>query len=95
MLACSKMRLTPSIQLTVSDLPPRCPPISDEEFSLLMNGEGLNQEKHKAAADYALPIILNRSKSRSLERSVNEGFDHAAKQLGIKRARGHSQGKDG
>lgn len=58
--------------------------ISEEEFSSLMNGEGFDQEKHKAAADYALPIILNRSTSRSLERSVKEGFDHAAKQLGIK-----------
>jgi len=60
------------------------PQISEEEFSALMNGEGFDQEKHKAAADYALPIILNRSTSRSLERSVKEGFDHAAKQLGIK-----------
>lgn len=58
--------------------------ISEDEFSSLMNGEGFDQEKHKAAADYALPIILNRSTSRSLERSVKEGFDHAAKQLGIK-----------
>lgn len=60
------------------------PQISEEEFSSLMSGEGFDQEKHKAAADYALPIILNRSTSRSLERSVKEGFDHAAKQLGIK-----------
>lgn len=60
------------------------PQISEEEFSALMNGEGFDQEKHKAAADYALPIILNRSTSRSLERSVKEGFDHAVKQLGIK-----------
>jgi hypothetical protein len=60
------------------------PQISEEEFSALMNGEGFDQEKHKAAADYALPIIMNRSTSRSLERSVKEGFHHAAKQLGIK-----------
>lgn len=60
------------------------PQISEEEFSALMNGDGFDQEKHKAAADYALPIILNRSTSRSLERSVKEGFHHAAKQLGIK-----------
>lgn len=58
--------------------------VSEEEILSLMNGEGFDQEKHKAAADYALPIILNRSTSRSLERSVKEGFHHAAKQLGIK-----------
>ncbi|MHC6051529.1 HNH endonuclease [Ralstonia solanacearum] len=58
--------------------------VSEEEFSSLMKGNGFDQEKHKAAADYALPIILDRSRSRSLERSVKEGFDHAAKQLGIK-----------
>ncbi len=58
--------------------------ISDEEFLSLMRGEGFDQEKHKAAADYALPIILNRSTSRSLDRSVKEGFHHAAKSLGIK-----------
>lgn len=58
--------------------------VSEEEILSLMNGEGFDQEKHKAAADYALPIILNRSMSRSLERSVKEGFHHAAKQLGIK-----------
>jgi hypothetical protein len=58
--------------------------VSEEEFSLLMRGEGFDQEKHKAAADYALPIILARGQSRALERAVKEGFDHAAKSLGIK-----------
>lgn len=59
------------------------PQISEEEFSALMDGEGVDQEKHKAAADYALPIILGRGQSRTLERTVKEGFEHAAKQLGI------------
>ncbi|WP_051390881.1 HNH endonuclease [Paraburkholderia mimosarum] len=60
------------------------PQISEKEFSSLMKGEGFDQEKHKAAADYALPIILARGQSRALERAVKEGFDHAAKSLGIK-----------
>ena len=58
--------------------------VSEEEFSSLMKGDGFDHERHKEAADYALPIILDRSVSRSLERSVKEGFDHAAKKLGIK-----------
>lgn len=58
--------------------------ISEEEFLSMMNGEGFDQEKHKAAADYALPIILARGRSRALERTLKEGFDYAAKSLGIK-----------
>lgn len=57
--------------------------ISEEEFASLMRGEGFDQEKHRAAANYALPIILDRGRSRTLERTVKEGFEHAAKQLGI------------
>ena len=57
--------------------------ISEEEFASLMRGEGFDQEKHRAAADYALPIILDRRRSRTLEHTVKEGFEHAAKQLGI------------
>lgn len=48
-----------------------------------MNGDGFNQEKHKAAADYALPIIFDRVRRRALERTVKEGFEYAAKKLGI------------
>ncbi|MHA6860354.1 HNH endonuclease [Ralstonia pseudosolanacearum] len=58
--------------------------VSEEEFSLLMKGEGFDQEKHKAAADYAPPIIMERGRSRTLERTVKDGFHHAAKNLGIK-----------
>lgn len=58
--------------------------ISEAEFTALMAGEGFDQHKHKAAADYALPIIMDRGRSRTLERTVKEGFEHAAKQLGIK-----------
>jgi hypothetical protein len=58
--------------------------ISEEEFSSLTDGKGFDQEKHRAAADYALPIILERGRSRTLERTVREGFDYAAKNLGIK-----------
>jgi len=58
--------------------------IGDEEFSALMHGEGFDQEKHRAAADYALPIIMDRGRTRTLERTVKEGFHYAAKNLGIK-----------
>lgn len=58
--------------------------ISIDEFSLIFSGEGLNKENYKAAADYALPIILERGRTRTLDRIVREGLDHAAKQLGIK-----------
>jgi HNH endonuclease len=58
--------------------------INAEEFSLILSGDGLNQENFKAAADYAVPIILERGHSRTLDRIVREGCDHAAKQLGIK-----------
>ncbi|WAH57254.1 HNH endonuclease [Pseudomonas silvicola] len=58
--------------------------ISEAEFTALMVGQGLDVDKHKAAADYALPIILDRGRSRTLERTIKEAFEHAAKQLGIK-----------
>jgi hypothetical protein len=58
--------------------------ISEAEFTALMVGEGFDGKKHMAAADYALPIILDRGRSRTLERTVREGFEHAAKQLQIK-----------
>lgn len=57
--------------------------ITEEDFSLLMDGKGSDQEKHKAATDYALPIILKRGRERTLERVIKEGFEHATKNLGI------------
>lgn len=58
--------------------------VSAEELALIWSGGGYSHESYKAAADYALPIILKRGSSRTLDRTVKEGFDHAAKQLGIK-----------
>lgn len=58
--------------------------ISEAEFTALMAGDDFDAEKQKAAADYALPIILQRVRSRTLERTVKEGFVHAAKRLEIK-----------
>lgn len=58
--------------------------VSAEELALIWSGHGLNFDNYKAAADYALPIILERGRSRTLDRTVREGFDHAAKTLGIK-----------
>lgn len=58
--------------------------ISNEEFATIMRGEGFDQENHKAAADYAFPIIHARGRSRTIERAVREGFNYAAQKLGIK-----------
>jgi len=58
--------------------------VSAEELALIWSGGGYSHDSYKAAADYALPIILKRGSSRTLDRTVKEGFDHAAKQLGIK-----------
>ncbi|MFZ5583530.1 MAG: HNH endonuclease [Pseudomonadota bacterium] len=58
--------------------------ISVEELALIWSGNGWNHGNCMAAAGYALPIIMERGRSRALERAVKEGFDHAAKQLGIK-----------
>lgn len=58
--------------------------ISAEELTLIWSGDGLNNENHKAAADYALPIILKTDHSRALSNAVKEGFDYAAKKLNIK-----------
>lgn len=58
--------------------------VSAEELALIWSGGGYSHESYKAAADYALPIILKRGSSRTLDRTIKEGFDHAAKQLGIK-----------
>lgn len=58
--------------------------ISAEEFASIWSGNGLNFDNFKAAADYALPIVLERGRDRTLDRTIREGFDHAAKTLGIK-----------
>lgn len=58
--------------------------IGEVELAEIMAGRGFDQEKHKAAADYALPIILNRARSRTLEHFFRQGFEHAGKNLGIK-----------
>ena len=58
--------------------------VSAEELSLICSGEGLNFDNYKAAAEYALPIILERGRRRALDRFLKVGFDHAATTLGIK-----------
>lgn len=58
--------------------------IGEEELNEVMSGGGFDKEKHKAAADYALPIILDCARSRTLEHFVKQGFEHAGKNLGIK-----------
>ncbi|WP_334156738.1 HNH endonuclease [Oryzomicrobium sp.] len=60
------------------------PDVSLEELELIWSGAGYNKDVHLAAADYALPIILERGRSRTLDRTVREGFYYAAKQLGLK-----------
>lgn len=58
--------------------------ISTEELTLIWSGDGLNNDNYKAAADYALSIILKIDRSRALSNAVKEGFDYAVKQLNIK-----------
>ena len=57
--------------------------VSPQELLLILTGNGFNHEIHKAAMDYALAIIMERDRNRSLEKAVKKGFEHAAKQLGI------------
>lgn len=57
---------------------------NEKEFSEVISGGGFDHEKHKAAADYALPLILERARKRTLEHFVKQGFEHAGKKLGIK-----------
>ncbi len=58
--------------------------VSHEEIALICSGAGYNKEIYLAATDYALRIIMERGRSRALERSLGEGFQYAAKQLGLK-----------
>lgn len=58
--------------------------VSEAELNEIVAGGGLDYEKHKVAADYALPIILDRARKRTLKHFVKQGFEHAAKNLGIK-----------
>lgn len=58
--------------------------IETEEFQDILAGNGFDHAKHKIAADYAFPIILERSRERTLESFVRQGFEHAGEQLGLK-----------
>ncbi|MCX7250790.1 MAG: hypothetical protein NTX37_04675 [Burkholderiales bacterium] len=58
--------------------------VVQEEFFEIMAGKGFDQEKHKVAADYAFPIILDRARSRTLEHFVRQGFEHAGRSFVIK-----------
>lgn len=60
------------------------PQIIESEFTAMMAREGLDRDKHKAAEEYAPPIILSRGRSRTLEWTVREGFEYAAKRLGLR-----------
>lgn len=69
--------------------------VSEAELHEIIMGDGFDQEKHKVAADYALPIILERSQKRALENFIKQGFDHAGKNLGIKEGEDISREKAG
>ncbi|MCX2942232.1 HNH endonuclease [Rahnella perminowiae] len=56
---------------------------SMQELTLIWSGNGFNHEIHQAAANYALSIIMERDRNRSLRNAVKKGFEHAAKKLGI------------
>jgi len=55
-----------------------------EELALIWSGSGYNPEIYKSAMDYAMPVIMERCRSRTLERYIREGFYYAGKQLGLK-----------
>lgn len=57
--------------------------ITDEEFFKVIDGYGVDHAIHKAAADFALPIIIKRSDQRALDSAVRAGFVYAAETLGI------------
>ncbi|EFH6988884.1 HNH endonuclease [Escherichia coli] len=57
--------------------------INKEELSLILSGNGMNSEIYKEAADYALAIIMERDRSRSLAKVVKQGVEYATKKLGI------------
>lgn len=58
--------------------------IETEELQEVLAGNGFDHAKHKLAAEYAFPIILERSRERTLESFMRQGFEHAGKQLGLK-----------
>ncbi|WP_115655937.1 HNH endonuclease [Klebsiella variicola] len=57
--------------------------VNPQEFSLILEGGGFNHKVYETAIHYALTIIMERDRSRSLEKAVETGFEHASKQLGI------------
>ena len=57
--------------------------IADEEFIKVISGYGIDPVVQRAAADLALPILIERSEQRTLEGAVKAGFAYAAKTLGI------------
>ncbi|VTP14815.1 hypothetical protein PUATCC27989T_02683 [Phytobacter ursingii] len=61
------------------------PNIDPKEIDLILSGNGINHENHLAAANYALSIIMERSRERTLEKAISEGFEYACKELGIKK----------
>ncbi|MEC5399611.1 HNH endonuclease [Uliginosibacterium sp. H1] len=59
--------------------------ISQDELSLLVSGQGFNHENQRAAAEHVIPIVLARGRMRAWERIVDEGLDHACRQLEIRK----------
>lgn len=57
--------------------------VTDEEFFKVIDGCGFDPAIHRAAADFALPIVIERNEQRALESAVRAGFAYAAKTLGI------------
>ncbi|OUM24651.1 hypothetical protein B8W72_26135 [Pseudomonas putida] len=57
--------------------------ISDQDFDAIVQGRGGLHERQLEAANIVLPVVIERSQHRALERSVSEGFAYAAHVLGI------------
>lgn len=58
--------------------------ICNRELDSILAGEGYSEVGYKAAADYALPIILKRNDDISVSRATHEAFSQAANVLGVR-----------
>ncbi|KVS07647.1 hypothetical protein WK32_10705 [Burkholderia vietnamiensis] len=49
----------------------------------ILNGNGYSEEEYRRAADYAMPILMQKNEDRHRERVVKDAFIYAAESLGI------------
>ena len=59
------------------------PEINVDELELIFLGNGYDNNVYMKAVDYPLSIIIKRDSDRALEQAVKDGFQYAAKKIGI------------